>query len=132
MCGWAVVLLSSCFSLLNNKTTAQPYIMPHFQGACYRTMSLHNIQCVVLLPSAASDLFYHTFHTTTDDVSVHVEIRPADPSVQFLVLVRFDAFPRLSGDDVGWDFLQTVPRTMHTTGEWQRSRSNTFTFETRR
>ena len=59
-----------------------------------------------------SALFYHSFYVTTDDASVHVEITPADRSVQFLVLVRFDKFPRLSGDDIGWDYLQTVPRTI--------------------
>ena len=58
------------------------------------------------------DLFYYQVNVTTNDSSLHVEIAELDPTIQLLVLARFDQFPQLNTTEQGtrgWDFMQLIP-----------------------
>jgi len=58
------------------------------------------------------DLFYYQVNVTTNDSSLHIEFAELDPTIQLLVLARFDQFPQLNTTDQstrGWDFMQLLP-----------------------
>jgi len=58
------------------------------------------------------DLFYYQVNVTTNDSSLHLEIAELDPTIQLLVLARFDQFPQLNTTEQGtrgWDFMQLLP-----------------------
>lgn len=61
------------------------------------------------------DLAYFRANVTVNDSSLHIQILPDDPTVQFLVLARFNKFPALNttdGQTYGWDYIQLVPSSM--------------------
>jgi len=58
------------------------------------------------------DLFYYQVNVTTTDASLHIQVAQLEPTIQLLVLARFNQFPQLNTTDAGsrgWDFMQLLP-----------------------
>lgn len=60
-------------------------------------------------------LFYHRSSLEAKDSSIHVQFRPHNNSVQYLVFLRFDDFPNITLGK--WDAMQLVPSSMSKAGE---------------